>query len=269
MSDDLVDLLLNDDPWSDSPADLLSVAPDLTIREAYQLQFEQMRRRAAAGDSILGYKASATSRSARAMLPPDTPSPAIGTVLASRLAHDGVRFTVRPGATYVEVEIAAVLDSDLAGAHVTRLDAARAIGWLCPALDIAAWGPTAVAGRRSTQHAIATNKTAGLVVLGSPRPFTSVPDLRLEGAILEINGEPVGSGTGVEVMGHPLEVVAAIARNLAGHGLGLGAGMIVITGSLLAPFTLPPDGVSAHATFTTLGGVSARFTAEHEPTTAR
>ena len=45
----------------------------------------------------------------------------------------------------------------------------------------------------------------------------------------------VGDGHGSDVMGHPLEPLAWLANKLAEQGLGLTAGMVIITGSIVSP----------------------------------
>lgn len=264
LSDQLVDLVMNHDPWAQPHVDVLSVQPVMTYAEAYALQFAHMRRRVAEGERIIGYKAAGTSQGALAALGElGMPVPIVGTLLSSNLAHEGAQYAVRPGATYVETEIAVVLSADLAGPHVNELDVAQAIDGVCPAIEIAPWPPSALSKQRSEQHAIATQKTQGLVVIGTPRPLSAVPDLRLEGATLLVDGAVTGSGTGAEVMGSPLSVVAAIARHLSHHDLALEAGMLVMTGSIAKPLELPAGALSARAMFTTLGSIGVRFTHNH------
>lgn len=48
-----------------------------------------------------------------------------------------------------------------------------------------------------------------------------------------LNGEPIGSGKGAQVMGHPFEALAWLANTLASHGQGLSADDIVLTGSIV------------------------------------
>ena len=48
-----------------------------------------------------------------------------------------------------------------------------------------------------------------------------------------LNGEPIGSGTGAQVMGHPFEALAWLANTLASRGQGLSANDIVLTGSIV------------------------------------
>lgn len=263
LSEAAIEAVLTDDIWADPFIDVLSLLPEMTRRDAYELQFENMRRRELAGDRIVGYRASATSIASQRLLGSfGSESPIVGTLLASSLAPSNTHFTIRPGITYVEAEIAAVMVTRLQGPHINHLDAAQAVGWLCPALDIAPWSPAVVEKRRSEQHALATNKTSGLVVVGAPRAINELPNLELEGVRLEFDGAVAGSATGVEVMGGPLHVVAAIARRLDEFGRGLEPGMVVLTGSLLEPSALPHDGKSAHATFSRLGTVAVGFVGE-------
>ncbi|OBJ08859.1 hypothetical protein A5625_14240 [Mycobacterium sp. 1465703.0] len=253
--------MLNDDTWSEPHVDVLSVQPEMTYADAYELQFEHMRKRVAGGDRIIGYKAAGTSLAARDILGDSPmPLPIVGTLLSSNLAREGAQYVVKPGVTYVESEIAVVLSEGLAGPHVNDLDASRAIGALCPAIEIAPWSPSTVAKQRSEQHAIATQKTDGLVVIGAPRSLGGVQDLHLEGVVLTVDGRITGSGTGAEVMGSPLSVVSAIARHLSEYGLALEAGMVVMTGSITKPLGLPDGSRSARAMFTTLGSIGVRFT---------
>lgn len=255
----LVDFLYEDDTWTGPHVDLLTRAPDLTFSEAYQLQMELTRRRVAHGDRLVGYKASGTARTAASMMP-GMPWPVMGTVLASHLAFDGDEYELRPGATWIEAEIAVVMGRDLAGMHVGPTEAARAIDALCPAIDVAAWSPSTVAKERSEHHAIATNKTGGLVVLGAPRPPSVVEDLRLEAAVVELDGELRTSGAGAEVMGHPYRVVAAMARHLTEYGDGLKAGDIISTGSIAQPLQAVAGNRAVKIMFTQLGSVGLTFT---------
>ena len=70
---------------------------------------------------------------------------------------------------------------------------------------------------------------------------------------MTINGEIVGEGHGSDVMGHPLEPLAWLANKLAEQGLGLSAGMVIITGSIVSPKPLKA-GDSASIMIEGLGG---------------
>jgi 2-keto-4-pentenoate hydratase len=52
--------------------------------------------------------------------------------------------------------------------------------------------------------------------------------------VLSVNGEPEGEGHGRDVMGHPLDALTWLANALAARGRGLAAGMLIMTGSIVA-----------------------------------
>ena len=56
--------------------------------------------------------------------------------------------------------------------------------------------------------AIAASKFTGSNVFGTAMTSPHNMDLRLEGCVLSLNGEPKASATAVEVLGNPLRVVA-------------------------------------------------------------
>lgn len=69
-----------------------------------------------------------------------------------------------------------------------------------------------------------------------------------------------GEGTGEMALGHPLKAVAWLANHLAGRGRTLRAGMIVQTGSLVAPIR-PAPGQSVTCDHGPLGTVIFRWLA--------
>jgi 2-keto-4-pentenoate hydratase len=81
---------------------------------------------------------------------------------------------------------------------------------------------------------IADNCWCAGVVLGPA--ITDWQSLALEEltGTLQINGKTVGQGVTRDALGHPLEGLAWIANTLAQQGKKLEAGMIVITGSIIA-----------------------------------
>ena len=83
-------------------------------------------------------------------------------------------------------------------------------------------------------------------------------DLRVEGMTLLKNGIPCGSGTGIEVLGDPLNSVAFMANKLGEIGGTLRKGMVLMTGSIVASIGLEP-GDHVEVRFTRLGNVSVRI----------
>ena len=62
------------------------------------------------------------------------------------------------------------------------------------------------------------------------------------------------SATAVEVLGHPINAVVYLSNKLAEFGLGLKAGMMVQTGSIVPNFVVVP-GDHVHLGFTRLGEI--------------
>jgi len=236
--------------------EVLEREPNLTVAQAYAVQAALMQRRIRQGDGLIGYKAALTSKPMQAAVGID--EPVMGTLLGASMLPEGEPISVRNmiKAT-VEPEMAVVLSHDLTGPDVTLLQAQTAV---------AAWFPAVEVGdirtgekRRSLQMTICSNTFNGGQVVGGPPLAPGGFDPRVEGMVLRHNGEAVGSATGVEVLGHPLEAVVFIANKLAELGLGgLKAGQVIMTGSIVKSVAVAP-GDEITAEFTRLGRLSLRF----------
>jgi len=260
MSRVLDEFLDGADSWAEPFVDILSIDPSLSIEDALRLQFAFSKRRSARGDKLVGYKAtSGAFASADNYQGRKAPRIVVGALHQSCILPEGTPFPLRTGKTFIEAEIAVMLKEDLCGPGVTPLDVIRAIGGIFPAVEVSPWAPAAVNKQRSPQHLIAALKTDGHVILGSPMRTLHGFDPRLEGAILEINGEVRGSGTAVQVMGNPMNAVAYMANQVAEFGGRLAAGMILMTGSIGTPAAAERGDSDARALFTTLGSVVVRF----------
>ena len=80
---------------------------------------------------------------------------------------------------------------------------------------------------------IADNTWNAGVVLGAPAPAARAGELPDARGSMYINGKLIAEGHGRDVLGHPLNALAWLANSLAGAGLALEPGMIVMTGSLV------------------------------------
>jgi 2-keto-4-pentenoate hydratase len=235
-------------------ADILTHEPDLTLDEAYELQFALMRHRVSTGDRFVGYKAAYTSEVMQQKF--GISGPVVGSLLASATFEDGAKVRLTPGVkTIIEPEVAVLLKRDLAGPGVTRLDALRAIEGYLPAIEIAEIPPAG----RSRQMGIAAHKTTGGIMVGATLHPPHGIDLRVEGAVIRRGGVVQGSGTAVEVLGNPLNVVVSIANTLGAYGESLKAGMVLMTGSVVE-YVPVSVGDELRVDFTRLGGISASFT---------
>ncbi len=161
----------------------------------------------------------------------------------------------------VEPEIALVLAADVPGS-VDALAIRAFVRSAHAALEVvdSVW-----CGYRFTwAQNTADGSSAAFVVLG---PELDVTDLAVVPAMLERNGERVGSGFGAAAMGDPFAALAWLAGRLLERGQFLRAGQIVITGGLTAAVPLEPgDTVSARIGSALV--TAHRSASGAEPTTA-
>ncbi|GAA4336523.1 fumarylacetoacetate hydrolase family protein [Pigmentiphaga soli] len=254
-TDDILDYLERQIALSEPFQDIVEVVPGISIDDSYRLMLAVARRKCAKGDRLIGYKAAYTSKAMQQANGMD--EPIVGCLMQSGLADESAPIALKPQIhTIVEPEIAVLLKKDLAGPGLTWLDVANATEGVFPAIEYADWS---IGGKtRSRQMGIATHKSTGGIVVGGPLSSLSGLDLRSEGAAIRLNGQPRGSGTGVEVLGNPLGVVAEIANVLSRFDTGLAAGMIVMTGSLVQAVPVSA-GDAIQVDFTRLGSVNVRF----------
>jgi 2-keto-4-pentenoate hydratase len=206
-----------------------------SMAEAYLIQTEYVALRSATQGKVTGYKIALTTPAMRAM---------VG--LNDSIAGDMLDGMIRRGnsrvraADYqrliVEFEIAFEMAEDLPaiGAPYDRARVAQAVGAAMPALELA--------DDRNADYdklkdnalmLVADNAWNEGAVLGNPvRDWKNI-DLGALKGVASINERSVGEGYGRDVMGHPLDALAWIANNLAGRGVGLWRGDVVITGSLV------------------------------------
>jgi 2-keto-4-pentenoate hydratase len=222
-------------PFAPLPAEL---APGDTA-EAYAIQNEFTGMRAATLGQVTGYKIALTTPAMRAMV--GVNDSVAGCMLDKTILRqipDAVpRVRV---ADYVrlivEFELGFEMAEDLPaiGAPYDRKRVAQAVAAVMPALELA--------DDRNADYAqlpgnalmlTADNAWNEGAVLGAPvRDWQGVDLAALQG-VATINAANVGTGHGRDVMGHPLDALAWLANNLAGRGLGLWRGDVVITGSLV------------------------------------
>jgi 2-keto-4-pentenoate hydratase len=227
--------------------------PKLTVADAYRIQAELMHRKVAAGDRIIGYKAALTSKAMQRREGID--SPVLGTLLVSRLRSEAdpvslggyLKGTVEP-------EVGVVMARDLEGPGVTPQAALAAIAGYVPAIEV---GDIRTEGRRTLAHTICCNTFNGAHLFGTALTPPGI-DLRREGMVLSLNGNPVASATAIEVLGDPVLSVVFMANQLAELGLALRAGMVLLTGSIVSSIPVNPGDV-VRVEFTRLGEIGVRF----------
>jgi 2-keto-4-pentenoate hydratase len=206
-----------------------------TEEAAYAVQFALRERLSAAGHGTLaGYKIGATSKVMQDYL--RIYNPCGGSILTAGLHHSPAVLAhaayVSPG---VECEIAVKLGADLPPelAPFTHEEIVAAVAECMAGIEIVDdryrhW-PTL-----DTPTLIADDFFHAGVVLGPPNTGWRQLDLATIKGTMLINGEEVGQGKGDDVLGHPLAALVWLANCLARYGMGLQAGQIVMTGSIVA-----------------------------------
>jgi 2-keto-4-pentenoate hydratase len=229
--------------------------PELTVREAYEIQLLVVRRKMSEGARVVGKKIGLTSPAMQRMLGVDQPD--YGHLLdRMQVAEGGMIECARLIQPRVEGEIAFLLKRDLVGPGVGIEHVVAATEAVVPALEvidsrIREW-------RIRLADTIADNASSGLFVLGEPWHRVEEFDLTEVEMSLRCRGEEVLRGRGEAVLGHPARAVAWLANALAELGTGLKAGEIVLSGSLGAARAVQP-GDLVEADFGAFGRVSVHF----------
>ncbi|MEU6035993.1 2-keto-4-pentenoate hydratase [Actinomadura sp. NPDC047616] len=236
----------------DPPTD---VYDDLTLDDAYAIQLAQIEEFRAKGARVKGHKVGLTSAAMRRQLGVDRPD--YGHLLDSMFHLDAAPIDAgRFLQPRVEPEIAFVLGRPLAGPGVTAAEAAAAVEFTLPALEIIDsrvrdWKITLL-------DTVADNASSGGVVLGTrPVPLDAV-DLRLTGCLLYRDGELVDTGAAAAVLGSPLNALVWLANTLGERGVSLEAGHVVLPGAIVAATPVSAGDVVT-AEFAGLGTVTANF----------
>jgi 2-keto-4-pentenoate hydratase len=227
----------------------------LGIDEAYRVQLALVAQRSARGEQIVGRKVAFTSRGTMTQF--GVTESAFGTILSGGVFTDGEVVPVsRFPAVGAEAEIAFVLGEELKGPGITVAQALKATTGVLPAMEIINLCITRTPW--NAREVIATNAVHGGIVLGGQMTPLDGLNLRYEGMVAEVDGEPVGSGAGVEVLGHPAAAVAWLANKLAQFELALHPGDIVLSGSIIRMLEVKA-GQAVKVTFSRIGSVCARF----------
>jgi 2-keto-4-pentenoate hydratase len=227
----------------------------LGIEDAYRVQLALVAQRCTRGERIVGRKVAFTSRGT--MLQFGVTESAFGTILSGGVFADGEAVPVSQfPAVGAEAEVAFVIGEELKGPGVSIAQALKATKGVVPAIEIinlcimhTPWNAVEV---------IATNAVHGGIVLGGQLTPLDGLNLRYEGMVAEVDGEPVGSGAGVEVLGHPAASVAWLANKLAEFDLALRPGDVVLSGSIIRMLEVKA-GQAVRVTFSRIGSVGARF----------
>lgn len=230
--------------------------PGLTAEDAYAIQQINIQRRIEGGAAIRGHKVGLSSRAMQEMMGIDEPD--YGHLLDDMFVFEGESIALDTLCTpRVEIEVAFVLGQSLPGRSCNVADVLRATEFVLPSIEvidsrIQDW-------KISLGDTIADNASSCRAVLGgNPVRLEDLDDVRDIDAQLCIDGAEVARGSSGAVLGNPATAVAWLARKLAGFGVGLEAGHVVLPGSCTAAFSVA-RGSTVRAEFDRLGPVEIQF----------
>jgi 2-oxopent-4-enoate/cis-2-oxohex-4-enoate hydratase len=237
-------------------APLTEREPSITVGDAYHISRRLLDRRLAEGERLIGKKIGVTSKAVQRML--DVHQPDFGYLTDRMRCEDGGevpigRELIQPRA---EGEIAFLLRRDLVGPGVTPADVLAATECVMPCFEIVDsrirnW-------QIRVEDTVADNASSGLFVLGREARAAAF-DFFSCGMVMEKNGEIISTGAGAAALGSPLVCVAWLADTLAGFGVALLAGEVILSGSLV-PLEPVRPGDRMRVTIGGLGAAEVHFT---------
>ena len=222
--------------------------PDMTVDDAYRIQLLQEQTHLAAGRVLAGRKVGLTSLAMQKQLGIDSPD--FGYFFTDMVHHDGDEISVDQFiAPRVEPEFAFVLGADLVGPGVTVATAAAAVSRVHASLEI-------IDSR--IVDCVADNASCGAIVLGPELTGVEASALAGVACSVSLDGVEMGTGTGADVLGDPLEALVWLANTLGERGVSIPAGSIVLPGAMTASVAVT-GGSAISSTFGDSASLSVTF----------
>jgi 2-oxopent-4-enoate hydratase len=209
-------------------AALTAAHPDLSLADAYRIQRMNVERRLAQGEHVVGHKIGLTAKAMQELFKVDQPD--YGHLLGSMMHEAGrpldLGELIDP---QIEVEPAFVLGRRLAGPGITVADVLAATDHIRACFEVI--DSRIIGWKIRLQDTVADNGSSARVVLGAKRSKPGelkLDDLETE---LEIDGTVVERGNTRAILGHPANGIAWLANTLAGFGIVLEPGHVVLPGT--------------------------------------
>lgn len=236
-------------------APLTDEYPDLTSGEAFEIQLVNIRRKLDAGARVTGHKVGLASEAMQQMMGVDEPD--YGHLLDTMEYREGEKVeAARFCFPRVEVEVGFVLGADIPPEGCTQAEAADAIEWVVPSIElidsrIRDW-------KIKLPDTIADNASSCGYVIGEQRVRLADIDVAAIDATLYKNGEFLASGRSDAVLGNPLNSVGWLARTVAEFGVRLRKGDVILPGTAIRAMDAAA-GDTFRAEFAGLGDVTIDF----------
>ena len=238
-----------------------SAHPGMTVEEAYRVQAAWLALRLERGERLVGHKIGLTSHAMQQAMNITTPD--------SGFLTDAMVFSpgeAPPAGDFcdprIEVELAFVLGSDLAGEDLETDDVLDATEYVTPAVELIAartYRTDPATGRtRTVTDTIADNAADAGIICGGRRVGPRELDLRWVGALAYRNGAITETGVAAGVLDHPARGIVWLARRYAAQGRALHAGQTILAGSFTRPMPVQ-SGDRFRFDYGTLGAFTVEF----------
>ena len=219
-----------------TPGQLFSQPVHLTGTQAYALQTEVVRLREQRGEKVIGYKIGCTSKVIQRQLGVD--QPIFGRLFASECFRSGARLSFASYANLaVEGEFAVRLARDLSGPDLSQEECLGAIAALFPVIELHHY--VLHEARSRGPELIASNGMHAGFVLAEESGHCGPSEL-VQSLCIRINGVRVGAVEDSGTFARATESLRWLGGRLAGIGLGLDEGQIILTGSPMPLFPVSP-----------------------------
>lgn len=229
---------------------------DLSIEDAYGISLRMLEHRLAAGERIIGKKIGLTSKAVQSMLGVNQPD--FGYLTDRMLFNSGAEIPIseRLIQPKAEGEIAFILKNDLIGPGISNDDVLAATECVMPCFEVV--DSRIQDWKIKIQDTVADNASCGLFVLGDQAVSPHQVDLVTCSMRVEKNGQLLSTGMGAAALGSPLNCVAWLANTLGQFGVGLKAGEVILSGSLV-PLEPVKAGDFMRVEIDGMGSASVRF----------
>jgi 2-keto-4-pentenoate hydratase len=228
-------MLADHDAWT--PNQVFAEPVAVTPEQAYALQAEVARLRERRGERVIGYKVGCTSPAVQRQL--GICEPIFARIFDTGCFPSGVRLPYRRFANLaVEGELAVRLGQDVPASCVAGDECRAAVTSAFPVIELHHY--VLRSPRPSLAELIASGGMHAGFVLAEHEAEIGLREP--ESASVWIDDERVGMVAGAEVAEQAVRSVRWLADRLAGQGLTLRRGQVVLTGSLLPLYTPRPGG---------------------------
>lgn len=229
--------------------------PEMTYKDAFDIQWEIRRRKEERGHKVVGLKMGLTSWAKMKQM--GVEHPCYGFLVDYFTVPDGgeVKFDelIHPK---IEAEVAFVTKKALKGPGITIADVLAATDFLLPAVEVI--DSRYKDFKFDLKSVIADNSSSTRFLTGGQMARVEDVDLKNFGVVMEINGEVVATGAGAAVLGHPAASVAMLANMFGERGEEIPAGTFIMTGGITAAVSVN-KGDNFSVRYQGLGTITGRF----------